>query len=627
MKTRISTLCVLISAVIIFTSVYLYAEDDYIKIRDFTSYQEIIGNEAAVISWDFENADFVTISGSTTRYEPKDKIELYPTASTIVEIFAYKDSDHISLKSYIYKAGSEDESVRKGPTLAPYDEMSHSYVETPFLNGVMAADLSQPPYKLKIMRTKLKDNINMDFHIRALVLDRFGNYITGLKKSDKKTSWLAHNKCKNINEEPVLVALNKYKEVNRVQTDDALDLSFVIDNSSAAKSNQKVFSLLKEFFGLLSPYDHVTLGYFNQDYKEYMKMIPADDAANQLEAGVLPSPSGMNSLYKALYKNINDFETRNKKALILITHMADNSSIIYTANDAANYALSEDLPVYIIGIGDAVDSYALQYITTLTGGKYYHIFNGELQTLPEILREISFAQKAYYEVDVPLTMQLQNCTKLNTEITSVIDANKAFDDVDLIIKPQIQYSQYQVAAVFNERSSVLDDEYQSVIISISKVLTDNPSAVIELIGNTSLKEKGASDKLAMQRAEKVKEELMAYGASPNQIRVRSDGASRPRYYLEMYDWQSKLNRRVEVRWLYPSMLPYEILAEKAETEQEAIEIAEKWEKRGEMAYYERYLEKGEIMYRVKIWGYRTLSEAKQAANDFRKKYNIRPEVQ
>jgi len=40
-----------------------------------------------------------------------------------------------------------------------------------------------------------------------------------------------------------------------------------------------------------------------------------------------------------------------------------------------------------------------------------------------------------------------------------------------------------------------------------------------------------------------------------------------------------MNRRVECRWIDPSLLPYEIRAEKVNTEQEALSMIEKWEKK------------------------------------------------
>ena len=627
---RISIVITLVYFVIMLASASTFASENKILVKEFTSYQEISDKQEAVIKWDFENAEFVTVSGNPTHYKPKDKIEIKASASTVIEIFAYTSSaDFISLKSYIYKPGKSDYSfVRKGPTLSPYDEMQSSYLESSFLNCSISSKLAQPPYSLKIMRLKLKDPVNKDYFVHSLILDRFGNNVSGLKNSDKSIKWFADFRCLDSSEDAQITeTVNNFKEINRIQTDDAIDLSIIIDNSSSAESNQEVFGYLKEFFNLLSRNDNVMLSYFNHDYENLFPLTSSYDAPNQLDASYIPPPSGMNSLYKALFKGITELKSSNKKAIILLTYMSDNSSIIYTANDAANLALSKELPIYIVGIGDAVDSYALQYITTLTGGKFYHLFNGDIAKIPEILREIAYAQKAYYEVELAIPMHFLTCSKMDMGLSVIIDGNIAKDNTDIVEKPLIQYSQYQIVAAFDENSTRLTEEYKSIIVSIAKALTDNPSAVIELIGNTGLNERDPGERIAMARAETVKNEIMAYGASPNQIKVRSEGSARPRYYLEMLEWQRKLNRRVEVRWLYSSMLPYEILAEKTETEQDAIEKTDAWEKRGQMAYYERYLDNGNIMYRIKIWGFRTLSEAQQASELLKKKYNIKPQVQ
>lgn len=607
--------------------------DNYIIINNFTTFQVVQDAEPAVINWDFENVDYVTISGSPTRYKSKDRIELQTSGSNIIEVLAHHQStDFIALKSYIFRKNTSeatllDMQVRKGPTIPAYNELSRSFNESSFINGLIGESTSKPPYSLKIMRMKIKDQVNMEYFIRMIILDKFGNYIEGLKSSNKKINWFADNNCINGNEDPILVSVNNFKEINRLKSEDALDLSILVDNSSSTDTNLEIYEYLKIFFGTLAHNDNVMLSYFNQDFYNLFSLQKPQSAISQISKSTMPKPSGMNSMYKALHKAISEFKSKNRKAMILITYMSDNSSIIYTANDVANYALAEDIPIYIIGIGNAVESYALKYITNLTGGKYYQLFNGDTEMLSEILREIAFSQKAYYELELPMPMHLLTCSKMRMEITSDIDGDRCMDSYEVIAKPQVQYSQYQLAAAFEELSSSLSDEYLSILVSIAKVLTDNPSAVIELVGNNGIHEKGAGKNLALARAEAVKNVLINYGASHNQIRVRSEGASRPRYYLEMSEWQKKLNRRVEVRWLYPAMLPYEILAEKAKSEQEAIEKSEVWEKRGHPAYYERYLEDNEIMYRVKIWGFRTLNEAQQTAESLKKKFNIKAEVQ
>ena len=60
-----------------------------------------------------------------------------------------------------------------------------------------------------------------------------------------------------------------------------------------------------------------------------------------------------------------------------------------------------------------------------------------------------------------------------------------------------------------------------------------------------------------------------------------------------------------------SLLPYEISGEKAESEFLADKYIEKWENLGYRAYYQRAFEKGEIWYKVVLWGFGTEEQAGQ----------------
>jgi hypothetical protein len=97
--------------------------------------------------------------------------------------------------------------------------------------------------------------------------------------------------------------------------------------------------------------------------------------------------------------------------------------------------------------------------------------------------------------------------------------------------------------------------------------------------------------------------------------------------LQQAPWQQYYNRRVEVRWLDPDLLPYEIIAQTSDSETEALKNVEKWEFHGYNAYYERYLENHSPVYRVKIWGFPTLEEAEASANKIQTIYNTKCIVQ
>ncbi len=97
--------------------------------------------------------------------------------------------------------------------------------------------------------------------------------------------------------------------------------------------------------------------------------------------------------------------------IVLVAYSTDNASIIYDRNDIIDLAISRDIPVYVVGVGNAVDSYSLSSVANLTGAKYYNVDENELDNISLIFNEIIFAQKSGYQFDVPVSAdQTGGCT-------------------------------------------------------------------------------------------------------------------------------------------------------------------------------------------------------------------------
>jgi hypothetical protein len=117
------------------------------------------------------------------------------------------------------------------------------------------------------------------------------------------------------------------------------------------------------------------------------------------------------------------------------------------------------------------------------------------------------------------------------------------------------------------------------------------------------------------------------GVNPAQIRLRSVGREKPVFYFESEDWKARTNRRVELRWLDPALVPYEILAQIVSSEEDAMRLETEWNARGYDAYYEAFLINRIPVYRLKLWGFPTLQSAEKVKNELQQKYNIRLTVQ
>lgn len=110
------------------------------------------------------------------------------------------------------------------------------------------------------------------------------------------------------------------------------------------------------------------------------------------------STDGMTALYNAIHDGVRNASLQGgARCVIAFTDGMDNMSS-YTANDVINYANTNQVPVYIIGVGSAVQYYSeLRNIAQSTGGRYWYI--DDLYDLQQIFSEIYSEQKELYVVE------------------------------------------------------------------------------------------------------------------------------------------------------------------------------------------------------------------------------------
>lgn len=106
---------------------------------------------------------------------------------------------------------------------------------------------------------------------------------------------------------------------------------------------------------------------------------------------------GLTAFYDAVYAGIRNASLQGgARCVIAFTDGMDNRSI-HNAAEVVSYANKNQVPVYIIGVGDAVETSILQNIATQTGGRYWFI--NDLYDLEDIFSEIYAEQKELYMVE------------------------------------------------------------------------------------------------------------------------------------------------------------------------------------------------------------------------------------
>jgi outer membrane protein OmpA-like peptidoglycan-associated protein len=348
---------------------------------------------------------------------------------------------------------------------------------------------------------------------------------------------------------------------------------------------------------------------------------------------------GLTALYKASYKaaSLLKYSPRKHKVLVLVSGGADDASILYTLRDVLEIAREAGITVYSIALGSGADTYALRTIAHSTGGRFYAVDESASGMIARefiaVLQEIANSYKAFYEL-TPLA------DRISTSLDSIcLESDIAFslkrqegstlrDAAPYLVPQDMYFPRHQIIATFQSLSATIDEEYEGLVSTLGETLKDNPGKVIELIGHTDQTGNDENNRnFALKRAQAVKRYLMLMGVNPAQIRIRSIGRERPIFYFENEDWKARANRRVELRWLDPSLVPYEILAQVVSAEEEAMRLEAEWNTRGYEAYYEPFLINRIPVFRIKLWGFPTLESAEMLRKELQQKYKLRLSVQ
>jgi outer membrane protein OmpA-like peptidoglycan-associated protein len=596
-----------------------------IEVSEFYNNNEINEGDSAKLAWSFKNADFVKITGSDIKYLPVDCLFVKPSLSQSYSITAYSGLyDSLVKRVFVEVLPSvKDTIIKRGPITLTEKPHLPSLIETDYFSGFINIKEINP-HILKIMKTFYERSSNY-YTANFIVLDRFGNFIENLKDIAGDLNIQVKNSCES---QSLTYIINSFSD-NKEKYGN-VDFGILIDNSASANDNISIYGKIKDFINEFSPEDNVMISYFNHNYHPLFSLVSPEKLLWDINDMELPENKGLNGIHKAVYRSIENLRKGNnrQKALVVITTQTDNSSIIYQANDCAGLAKKYNIPVYIIGLGDSFSSYSLRYITMISGGRYYPLNEeGDYDKLDKILKEILLAQKSNYTLKIPVARQDLDCRKLNSSLKINFKGKEYEDKISIIIKPDIHVYENQILCSFQKDDYKINDEYTETISDLAQILMSDPARKISLTGHSSPNEQSPDYNLSEKRVIEVKNILLQIGVPENQVEVNYSDDSKPNFYLELEPWQADYNRRVEIKWLDPSSLPYEIIADTYPAEQPAIKSADEWEKKGYRAYFDRINLNKEPLYRIKLWVFSIKDEANKAIKELTKDNKIKFSVE
>ena len=593
-----------------------------ISSNKFEGYSQISQGEIATMKWDFANATNVKVDLYDKLYNPIDSAKVSPNSSKEYKITAFHESDTVAYKWIVEVKNKEENLELEKPKLKDVEPSieipaySPNSTNSNYINGAIGPEAA--PVRIKIMQS---ENKAKSLELKTIILDENGNFINGLNSEVVDLSFI--QKCKKSSSSAGDL------QIQEVHKSVGTDYSLIFDNSSVAEFNFPLLERVLNFSESLNSNDRLMFSYFNHNYTEYLSLQSQNDFYSTFKGYDLPKPSGLSGLYKAVYNNLVDFTAQvskdKNKALILITYSEDNSSLIYSPDDIINAAQNFGIPIFVIAVGDAFNSYTLQKIANSTGGKLYTVHTDSSHVAEHILKEIDFSLNNHYSVSLDYNRNENECSDAYGKLILKYGDKTIEDGIVLNPTKSEFHSYYQSVAIFEPKSADMSEDYLSNIVELSSVLKSNPSYRIKLIGHSGNEgSKEFNAQISDSRANKVRELVVKEGVDSNQIIVDSEGYSKPLFILGQTPWQNNFNRRVELKWINPSQTsPFEIVVEQVWTEEEAISSQNKWNKRGYNTYYENFLIGDEPVYRVMLWGFEDEDEVKQVASAIMKKYKTK----
>lgn len=580
------------------------------KVNYFDGYKNLTQGDTNFIKWDIENAEYVNIEGELNEFKSIDSFSISPKYTTLYKVTAINEIDTLKLISRI-NVNLKDENVTGNVITEEKNDNLQSFVRSNYWNGLIENNSNITPSRLKIM--EIKDfEIGNTKYVKFLLFDAYGNFLKNYNLGELEKNLNINTFCENGNENATVLDIDVSEEL-----DENINIYFLIENSFANIYYEDILKEIKEFT-IKQNKINVALYSQNQGLQELNKLTSVEEFSKIINFDNRVA-SGSNSFYystfellKKIEKNANNSKSKKEKNIIVtFNYTADNSSFLHSINDVINKSNDLNVKIYNINLSNINETYNSKVFSYLKGNTYYYTNDEELDKINTILNEILYSQKYYYETSINnKVFKIVGCDFLKTELNYTTNLGILSDLIFSDYKTSYSLNRFKTITLFDYKNAQIKDEFDSQLELLAKTLINNPNNNIELVGHSGIE--GDNDfcyEIGQKRANKIKDYLVSKGVNSNQIKVRTEGSNKPIYYLTKFSWQEAFNRRVELRWLDPESLPYEIVTDISESEYKAENKVKLWIEKGYKSYFERYLTNNSPNYKVKIWGFKSLKEA------------------
>lgn len=592
-----------------------------IQVRNISGYQEVQQGDTARIFWDFANAKYVKIAGDDKTFAPKDSFKFVAFVPIRLEIIAYQ-SEQDSLSQYVYvvvssvdKSPPQTQKIQRGPNLIPNLLEYKNETTTDNFSGFSSSPFNAASI-LKIVRGKFdenRDSVTLDF----VLLDQNGNLVYNLDKFSRDVALDIYQNCSSAESFRRTIEFPfTLKSFGKINVHILLE-----KNLTSFLPNLK--DNLLDGIKYLANEDGFSIFMFGVELEPIISFQNFDKAYWQIKNFSFQPKIELASTFKSTIEFLDKIPDDSNNVLILVIKSNDNSSILYTYDELIEAARKKGISIYTILVGNEGSPALYKYISNKTFGGFYHLLWDYANQISKVIGEIILSNKFCYSISFINQLKDKNCTEITYKLVARQSLHQVSNTYSLITVSKYFYTEYQAVATYKFLDTTVSKEFFPILLQLADLLKKHPDVAIEIIGNASLEENLYSPEIiSLSRANNVRKELVTLGVNPNQIYIKGRGTTKPLFQIEDDEFTKILNRRTEFRWIHPSILPYTIVVNTVETEEQAeMEIA-LWEKRGFKSYYERILNKGEVAYRIVLWGYSDIKTAEKTSRLITKKFGI-----
>lgn len=495
------------------------------------------------------------------------------------------------------------QDVLTGPTgFAP------STLRSSYLRGE-TADTTLRPHTVRVLGTK---RVGDDIQAHLLVLDSLGNI---LPATTMQMSISAVVRCRDA--APRRINASSSEDVRAGARGTTVILC---DNSLLAGSTARtVVTSLRDVLPTVPERDSIAVVVFDHDVLELSPLAPPSAAAQACAPEAVPEPDGLCASFAALRTGLAmTAEHEGPRTVILITASDDNASFSTTTGDIVQRARELGATIHVIRVGTQSRAFPYRFVSSSTGGRLTTLPVEQLGDVGAVVREMMFSTASYLAVRFPFAdVSAASCGESVWLTCSVEDLAAATpirsDSISIALSDLSYRTSPTIIATFADTTEVGLQNFYPLLASMAEELMTDSTLQIELIGHVSDDITSNADVRARERAGYVRDFLNAYGVRKQQMTVRSDGSRRPLYFFQNDGTQRLMNNRVEARLLTPDAYPYTITVDQVETEEMAYEEVRRWEQRSLKAFFELVVVDHAPVYRVKLWGYQTLDDARKGA--------------